>query len=113
MDMSNKLDLAELITKYGTDCFQDFEGFSSSEEQELIVNEIKKCSKLFDYKEGDKEYIQTLCDIVMIKIVGELQEGEFDVTYYVSKVLEYMASWDDMLTCRYLSKSGIDWNKGE
>jgi len=110
--MNNKLDLAELITKYGTEASQDFEGFSSREEQELLMKEIKKCSKIFGYRKSD-EYIQTLCDIVLIKILGELHEGEFDVPYYVDKVLDYMATWDAILTCRYLLKSGIDWNKGE
>ncbi len=109
MNMSNKIDLAELITKYGTECFQDFEEFSSSEEQELIVNEIKKCSKIFDYK--GEEFVQNLCDIILIKIVGELNEGEFDVTYYVDKILETMTIWSDILSCRYLLKSGIEWSK--
>lgn len=111
MDMSNKIDLAELITKYGTECFQDFEGFSSSEEQELLVNEIKKCSKIFEYKGA--EFIQNLCDIVLIKLVGELNEGEFDITYYLTDLLEYMVFWDDVLSCRYLLKSGMNWNEKE
>jgi len=112
MDMSNKIDLVAEITKYSTDCFQDFEGFSSSEEQELLIKEIKKCSKIFEYKKN-KGYLQILCDIVLLKIIGDLQEGEFDVTYYVEKVIDYMVFWDDVLSCRYLLKSGIDWNKGE
>ena len=109
--MSNKIDLMAVIEAYGSETKQDFEGFSSSEEQELLINEIKKCSKYFDFKES--EYVQILCDIVLIKILGQLNEGEFDVTYYVDKVLEYMVFWDDVLSCRYLLKSGINWNEKE
>lgn len=109
--MSNKLDLADLITKYGSETKQDFEGFSSSEEQELLMKEIKNCARYFDYKEPD--YIQILCDIVLIKIIGQLNEGEFDITYYLTDLLEYMVFWDDVLSCRYLLKSGMNWNEKE
>jgi hypothetical protein len=111
MDMTNKIDLAAEIEKYGTDCFQDFEGFSSSEEQELIINEIKKCARIFDYKET--EYVQILCDVVLINIISEFQNGESDISYYIDKILESMVFYDNILSCRYLLKSGIDWNKGE
>lgn len=110
MNKVTTIDLAAEITKYGEESFQDFEGFSSVEEQELILNEIKKCSKSFLYKE-DLEYIQTLCDIVLIKILGELQEGDLSVTDCVDKVLDYMVIFNDMLSCRYLLKSGINWIK--
>jgi len=109
--MSNKLDLAALIEKYGSETTQDFEGFPSSEEQELLMKEIKNCARYFDYKES--EYIQILCDIVLIKILGRLDEGEFDITYYLTDLLEYMVFWDDVLSCRYLLKSGIDWKENE
>ena len=110
ISLDNKLDLAELIEKYGSNAFQDFEGFSSSEEHELLIKEIIKCSKLFEYRE-DPEYTQTLCDIVLIKILGEFNEGDFEISYYVEKILDTMIFWDDVLSCRYLLKSGIDWLK--
>lgn len=112
METNNKLDLAELIMKYGTENFQDFEGFSDKEERDLLIEEIKKCSEIFRYDEKtDDEYIQTLCDIVLIKLLGELYDEEFDIKYYLDKVFETMARWDNILTCRYLLKSGIDWIK--
>lgn len=110
VDHSNKIDLVEMITKFGSEAFQDFEGFSSSEEQELLINEINKHKRICDYKQ-DPEFTQQVCDIVLLKLVGELNEGEFDVTYYVDKVLDYMVFWMDILNCRYLMKSGIDWTK--
>lgn len=108
--MPNKIDLAELIIKFGSENFQDFEGFSCSEEQELLINAINKHKKLFTYKDSP-EFTQAVCDIVLIKLIGELNEGEFDVSYYVDKVFDYMIFWGDVLNCRYLLKSGIDWNK--
>ena len=107
--MKNKIDLAAEITKYGTKCFQDFEGFTSEKEYELIKKEIRKCAKIFSFK--GKRYIQTLCDIVLIKIIAQLNEGDMDILESVDKILETMASWDDILSCRYLLKSGINWNK--
>ncbi len=109
--MSNKIDLVSVIETYGSQTKQDFKSFSSLEEQELLINKIKKCSKYFDFK--GPEYIQILCDIVLIKTLEQLNDEEFDVTYYVDKLLEYMAFWDDVLTCRYLLKSGIDWSEKE
>jgi len=108
---SNKIDLVEVITKYGTGSFQDFEGFIEKQELKLLKKEIKKASKLADYKE-DPEYTQILCDIVLIKIIGELNEGESDLSYYINsqKTLDYMIFWNDLLSCRYLLKSGIDWS---
>lgn len=108
--MSNKIDLMAVIEAYGSETKQDFEGFSSSEEQELLINEINKHKKLFTYKDSP-EFTQAVCDIVLIKLVGYLNEGEFDVTYCVDKVFDYMIFWGDVLDCRYLLKSGIDWNK--
>lgn len=110
MELNNKIDLAELVTRYGSSCFQDFEGFSCSEERELLINEINKHKKLFNYKDNP-EFTQAVCDIVLIKILGQLNEGDFDVTYYVEKILDYMVFWSDVISCRYLLKSGIDWNK--
>lgn len=109
--MSNKIDLMAVIETYGSETKQDFEGFSSSEECYLLIKGIKDCSKYFDH-EGP-EYVQILCDIVLIKTLGRLDEGEFDVTYYLTDLLEYMTFWDDVLTCRYLLKSGINWNEKE
>jgi hypothetical protein len=111
-NIENKIDLAAEITKFGTDCYQDFEGFTSVEEQELVLNEIKKCAKIFEYKEKPG-LIQILCDVVLIKIIGEMNEGDISVTDAVDKILDYMVIYNDILSCRYLLKSGINWNKGD
>jgi len=105
--VENKIDISALIEKYGTGNFQDFEGFTCVEEQQLIVNEIKKCLKCFDYK--DTEFLQALGDIVLIKSVGEFNEGDEPITYHVDRVIELMSNWYDILSCRYLLKSGINW----
>ena len=110
---SNNLDLAELITKYGSNTHQDFEGFLNSEEQELIIKEIKNCVKIFEYK--GEEFSQALCDIVLINIIGEFNEEDITLTNVIDKILETMMMWDGILSCRFLLKSGINWtkNKGE
>lgn len=110
MNKISMIDLAAEIGTYGEESYQDFEGFSSKEEQELIVNEIKKCMILFEHKINE-DYIQTLCDIVLIKTISKLHEGEFEVDHYVNEILDLMVIWDDILNCRYLIKSGIDWNE--
>ncbi len=106
--IGNKIDVSTLIEKYGTGNFQDFEGFSCVEDQQLIINEIKRCLVNFDYK--DKEFLQALGDIVLIKSVGELNDGDEPITYHVNRVIELMSNWYDTLSCRYLLKSGFNWS---